>query len=41
VLLHSNGLGHEAVLNRRLMIEYTAQLRWLARDGEDAADSMN
>jgi hypothetical protein len=41
VLLHRHGLGHEAAPNRRLMIEYMAQLQWLARDGEDAADSMN
>ncbi|MGQ4484344.1 DUF5677 domain-containing protein [Streptomyces sp. SAS_281] len=41
VLLHRNGLGHEAAPNRRLMIEYMAQLQWLTRDGEDAVDSMN
>ncbi|MEU5198904.1 hypothetical protein AB0G86_33505 [Streptomyces scabiei] len=41
VLLHRKGLGHEAAPNRRLMIEYMAQLQWLARDGEDAVDSMN
>ncbi|MEV0035225.1 hypothetical protein [Streptomyces sp. NPDC050804] len=41
VLLHREGLGHEAAPNRRLMIEYMAQLQWLARDGEDAAESMN
>ncbi|MGW2962753.1 DUF5677 domain-containing protein [Streptomyces sp. NPDC001220] len=41
VTLHSNGLGHEAAPNRRLMIEYVAHLQWLVRDGEDAVDSMN
>lgn len=40
-LLHRKGLGHEAAPNRRLMIEYMAQLQWLARDGEEAADSLN
>lgn len=41
VHLHRQSLGHEAAPNRRLMIEYMAQLQWLARDGEDAVDSMN
>lgn len=41
VLLHRKGFGHEASPNRRLMIEYMAQLQWLARDGGDAVDSMN
>lgn len=41
VLLHRSGFGHEAAPNRRLMIEYMAQLQWLARDGRDAVDSMN
>lgn len=41
LLLHSRGMGHEAAPNRRLVIEYMAQLQWLARDGEEAADSMN
>ncbi|MFE9427896.1 hypothetical protein ACFYNO_33635 [Kitasatospora sp. NPDC006697] len=41
VLLHRKGLGHEAAPNRRLMIEYMAQLQWLAKDGDGAVDSMN
>ncbi|WP_189106950.1 hypothetical protein [Streptomyces camponoticapitis] len=41
VALHSEGLGHEAAPNRRLMVEYVAHLQWLVRDGEDAVDSMN
>lgn len=41
VTLHSQGLGHEAAPNRRLMVEYVAHLQWLVRDGEDAVDSMN
>ncbi|MGX1543111.1 DUF5677 domain-containing protein [Streptomyces adustus] len=41
VVMHSQGLGHEAAPNRRLMIEYVAHLQWLVRDGEDAVDSMN
>ncbi|MBQ0847457.1 hypothetical protein J8N05_04345 [Streptomyces sp. BH-SS-21] len=41
VLLHRKGFGHEAAPNRRLMIEYMAQLQWLARDGEEAVDSLN
>ncbi|MFI0222968.1 hypothetical protein [Streptomyces lydicus] len=38
VLLHRKGFGHEAAPNRRLMIEYMAQIQWLARDGKDAVD---
>lgn len=41
VLLHRNGLGHEAAPNRRYMIETMAQLQWLALDGEEAVDAMN
>lgn len=41
LLLHGRGMGHEASPNRRLMIEYLAHLEWLARDGENAADSLN
>ncbi|MFJ8990539.1 hypothetical protein ACIRQH_09210 [Streptomyces sp. NPDC102279] len=41
VLLHRKGFGHEAAPNRRLMIEYMAQIQWLARDGGDAVDSLN
>jgi hypothetical protein len=41
VVLHGQGLGHEAAPNRRLMVEYVAHLQWLVRDGENAVDSMN
>ncbi|MFF4926886.1 DUF5677 domain-containing protein [Kitasatospora sp. NPDC001261] len=41
ILLHGKGLAHEAAPNRRLMIECMAQLHWLVRDREVAADSMN
>ncbi|MEU9413574.1 DUF5677 domain-containing protein [Streptomyces sp. NPDC048281] len=41
VVLHDQGLGHEAAPNRRLMVEHVAHLQWLVRDGEDAVDSMN
>ncbi|TQE22717.1 hypothetical protein Sipo8835_35575 [Streptomyces ipomoeae] len=41
VVLHDQGLGHEAAPNRRLMVEYVAHLQWLVRDGDDAVDSMN
>ncbi|MEU4272237.1 hypothetical protein [Streptomyces sp. NPDC026092] len=41
VALHKLGLGHEAAPNRRLMIEYMAQLHWLAEDSGSAVDSMN
>ncbi|MFE7948385.1 hypothetical protein [Streptomyces sp. NPDC057426] len=39
--LYELKLGHEAAPNRRLMIEYMAQLHWLAEDGGIAVDSMN
>ncbi|MFJ2722766.1 DUF5677 domain-containing protein [Streptomyces sp. NPDC087437] len=41
VLLHRNGLGHEAAPNRRALLEHMAQIKWLAEDGADAVDSMN
>ncbi|MFE3721389.1 DUF5677 domain-containing protein [Streptomyces cyaneofuscatus] len=41
VLLHRKGLGHEAAPNRRALIEYMAQIRWLAEDGAEAVDTMN
>jgi hypothetical protein len=41
VVLHRNGLAHEAAPNRRLMVEYVAKLQWLVRDGDDAVESMN
>ncbi|MGI5135838.1 DUF5677 domain-containing protein [Streptomyces sp. CA-106110] len=41
VLLHRKGLGHEAAPNRRALLEFMAQIRWLAEDGADAVDSMN
>ncbi|SEO01047.1 hypothetical protein [Actinacidiphila rubida] len=41
VVLHHNGLAHEAAPNRRLMVEYVAKLQWLVRDGDAAVESMN